>query len=215
MAEPILTPAKLQRIFPALPNASMVFAALLPALEKYQINTPARVAAFVAQCGHESAGFTAKRENLNYSAKGLLATWPCRFNPTKAQAFHRQPEKIANEVYGGRLGNDKPGDGWRYRGGGFIQLTGRGNYRRVGHAIGVPLEDKPEFIERLDVSALAAAYFWFSNGLNSLADDLPNDDDDGDFIAITKIINGGTAGLAERRAIWKLAKQVLGYAPNV
>lgn len=210
MSSPILTPVALQRIFRELRNASAVCEALLPALAKYEINTPARVAAFLAQCGHESAGFTAKRENLNYSAKGLLATWPRRFNPTKAQSFHRQPEKIANEVYGGRLGNDKPGDGWRFRGGGFIQLTGRGNYRRVGHAIGVPLEDKPEDIERLDVSALAAAYFWASSGLNALADDLLEDDDDADFLAITKIINGGTKGRDERRALWKLAKQVLG-----
>ncbi len=209
MSDPILTPAQLQRIFRELPNAERVCAALLPALKVYEINTPARVAAFLAQCGHESAGFTAKRENLNYSAKGLLATWPRRFNPIKAQAFHRQPEKIANEVYGGRLGNDKPGDGWRYRGGGFIQLTGRANYRTVGRAIGVPLEDKPEDIERLDVSALAAAHFWASNGLNSLADDLPDDDDDADFNLITRKINGGTTGLAERRAVWKLAKQVL------
>lgn len=206
----MLTPATLQRIFPDLRNTAAVCAALLPALDKYEINTPARVACFLAQCGHESAGFTAQRENLNYSAKGLLATWPRRFNPTKAQAFHRQPEKIANEVYGGRLGNNKPGDGWRYRGGGFVQLTGRDNYRRVGHALDVPLEDQPELIERLDVSALAAGYFWASLGLNSLADDLPEDDDDADFLAITRKINGGTNGLAERRALWKLAKQVLG-----
>jgi putative chitinase len=210
MSNPILTPIALQRIFRELRNASTVCDALKPAFDKYEINSPARVAAFIAQTGHESAGFTAKRENLNYSAKGLLATWPRRFNPTKAQAFHRQPEKIANEVYGKRLGNDKPGDGWRYRGGGFIQLTGRENYRRVGHAIGVPLEDKPELIERLDVSALAAGYFWASNGLNALADDLLDDDDDADFVLITRKINGGTTGLAERRALWKLAKQVLG-----
>ena len=205
----MLTPEQLKRIFRDLPNPVEVCAALVPACERYQINTPARLAAFLAQCGHESAGFTAKRENLNYSAKGLLATWPRRFNPTKAQALHRQPEAIANYVYADRLGNTQPGDGWRYRGGGFIQLTGRQNYRDAGRAIGYQLEQQPELIERLDVSALAAAYFWDLRRLNVLADDLTGDDDDADFEAITRAINGGLNGLKERKAYWKLAKEVL------
>ena len=205
-----ITPEQLQRIFPALTNAAAVCAALNPALERYAINTPARLAAFIAQCGHESGGFSTRRENLNYSAKGLLATWPSRFNPTTAAALARKPQAIANRVYGGRMGNVQPDDGWRYRGGGFIQLTGRDAYRKAGAAIGLPLESEPELIERLDVAALTACWYWSVNRLNSLADDLTDDDDDADFEAITRKINGGTTGLAERRALWKMAKGVLG-----
>lgn len=206
----IITPAQLQLIFPNLRDASAIAGVLAPACNQHGINTPARLTAFLAQCGHESNEFQAARENLNYSANGLLATWPRRFNPTKAAALARKPEQIANEVYGGRLGNTEPGDGWRYRGGGWIQLTGRENYRRVGRAIGARLEEEPELIELPHVAAHAAAYFWFSENLNALADDLSDDNDDADFLAITRKINGGTNGLEDRRRIWRQARKVLG-----
>jgi putative chitinase len=167
---------------------------LLKTFEKYEINTPRRQAAFIGQCGHESASFKVLQENLNYSAKGLVATWPSRFpNIDFASEYERKPERIANKVYGGRadLGNTEDGDGWRFSGKGLIQLTGRNNYKTCGDALGVDLIANPELLIEPEYAALSAGWFWNKRGLNALADNE-------DWTTITKRINGGTHGLQDR-----------------
>ena len=138
-----------------------------------------------------------------------MAVWKKRF-PTldKAQPYEHQPEKLANYVYAKRLGNgDVPtGDGWRFRGRGLLQVTGRGNYHSIGGALHLPLDTEPERLAQPDGAALSAAHFWKSRGLNELADDRNDDDDDEDFVTISVIINGGRAGLDSRRGYWAKAK---------
>jgi putative chitinase len=173
---------------------------------KYDISTPQRQAAFIGQCAHESANFRTLTENLNYSAKGLMATWPSRF-PTEAFAneYNRQPEKIANRVYGGRMGNgtEETGDGWRYRGRGLKQLTGKENYERCGSGLGVDLVSNPDWLLDPKYAALSAGWFWNKHNLNDLADA-------GDFETMTKRINGGLIGLDDRKAKIAKALSVLG-----
>jgi putative chitinase len=179
---------------------------LLKTFEKYEINTPRRQAAFIGQCGHESASFKVLRENLNYSAKGLTATWPSRFpNIEQAMEFERKPERIANKVYGGRadLGNTEDGDGWRFSGKGLIQLTGRNNYKTCGDALGVDLIANPELLIEPEYAALSAGWFWNKRGLNALADNE-------DWTTITKRINGGTHGLQDRIDRTHKAMDILG-----
>lgn len=209
---PILQ-AQLAAFLPRLTNVDVWIAALNPAMDRFEINSPARMAAFLAQAAHESTEFRGLVENLNYSAIGLTKTFE-RFFPTleAAQPYARQPEKIANYVYAKRLGNGDTasGDGWRYRGRGILQITGRGNYRDCGAVLTLPLEAQPELLATPDAAALAAAQFWQSRGLNHLADDENDDNDEADFVRITKIINGGTNGLKERRDYWARAKAALG-----
>jgi len=208
----VITEVQLTAFLPALQNAPTWTAALNAAMDRFEINTPARIAAFLAQTAHESGEFRSLVENLNYSAAGLCKTWPNRFaNLDAAKPYDRNPELIANYVYAKRLGNGDTasGDGWRFRGRGLIQLTGRGNYRSCGLAVTLPLETEPQRLETPEAAALAAAQFWQSRGLNHLADDQSNDNDDEDFVAITKIINGGTAGLTARRTYWARAKAAL------
>lgn len=171
----------------------------------FQISTPDRKAAFIPQAAHESGMFRRLVENLNYSAQGLRSTWPARFNEVDAVALARQPERIANRVYSGRMGNgnEASGDGWRFRGRGLIQVTGRSNYAACGKAIGLDLLTHPELLEIPVNAAMSAAWFWKSNGCNELADA-------GLFDAITKKINGGTNGAAERRALWIKARKSMG-----
>ncbi|MCD5994132.1 glycoside hydrolase family 19 protein [Pseudomonas sp. CDFA 602] len=194
------------QIIAILPRSAGVAKSFVPALNvamgKYQIVTQFRIAAFLAQIGHESAQLTALVENLNYSATALQKTWPNRFTPELAAQYARQPERIANVVYGSRMGNTGNGDGWKYRGRGLIQLTGKTNYQQCGEALGVDLLGQPELLETPEYAALAAGWFWSVNGLNTLADN-------GDFIAITKRINGGTNGLADRQALYEKALKVL------
>ena len=174
------------------------------AADRFEINTPDRLAAFIAQIAHESARFTRLEENLNYSAQGLLKTWPTRFTPSIAESYARHPERIANYVYANRLGNgdEASGDGWRYRGRGLIQLTGRANYRECGLALGMPFEAEPEIVAQPHYAAMTAGWFWKSRGLNEHADRR-------DFLRITRIINGGIHGLADREKIWRKALEVL------
>lgn len=176
---------------------------VLAAMKAYGINTPLRQAHFLAQAGHESGGFKRLVENLNYSADGLRATWPTRFTAASAAEFARQPEKIANRVYGNRMGNVEPGDGWKYRGRGIFQLTGRENYARAGKALGLPLEREPERLESPEAAALTAAWYWHDRGLNALADA-------DDLMAVTRRINGGLHGLDDRRQRLVRAKRALG-----
>jgi putative chitinase len=174
--------------------------------EKYEINTPLRQAAFIGQCGHESASFKMLEENLNYSAKGLMATWPSRFHEIDvAEKYERNPEMIANKVYGGRadLGNTEDGDGWRFHGRGLIQLTGRSNYTVCGLALGKPFAEHPELLLDPENACLSAGWFWNKRGLNALADNE-------DWATITKRINGGNIGLSDRIERIHKAMDILG-----
>lgn len=208
-----ITEQKLSAIMPACSNVTAWVTALNNAMSRFDITGGQRMAAFLAQVAHESGQLARLSENLNYSAKRLMQVWPSRF-PTleKAQKYEKNPEKLANYVYAGRLGNgdEASGDGWRFRGRGLIQLTGRGNYRAAGQGIGLPLEEQSDLLGQPEAAALSAAWFWKSHGLNELADDRSNDNDNEDFKTITKRINGGTVGLQERIAFWKRAKTVLG-----
>lgn len=174
--------------------------------EKYEINTPTRQAAFIGQCQHESSNFKVLQENLNYSAKGLMATWPSRFpDMDTAERYEHQPEKIANKVYGGRadLGNTEDGDGWRFSGKGVIQLTGRSNFTVCGLALGRPFADHPELLLEPENAALSAGWFWNKKNLNSLADAE-------DWNTMTKRINGGLNGLDDRINKIHKAMDILG-----
>jgi len=176
---------------------------LKAAFTRYDISTPERQAAFIGQCSHESGNFKTLQENLNYSAKGLHATWPSRFpSEEAAQPFHRNPEKIANKVYSGRMGNTQDGDGWKYRGRGLIQLTGKDNYRLASDALGVDLVGNPDLVLSKEYAALTAAWYWNKRGLNKEADAK-------DFTGMTKKINGGTIGLEDRVAHINTALNVL------
>lgn len=208
-----ITLAHLVGIMPRNKQPAAWIEVLNEALTRFEINTTERIAAFLAQIAHESAELNRLLENLNYSAQGLVATWPKRFTSLEfARQFERNPERIANQVYANRMGNGDvvSGDGWKYRGRGVIQLTGRGNYRAVGNALGLPFETNPDLLLAPGPAALAAGFFWQSRGLNELADDRNDDDDDEDFVSITVRINGGRAGLADRRRYWERAQVVLG-----
>ena len=171
---------------------------------RFEINTPERQAAFIGQCAHGSANFKTLQENLNYSAKGLRGTWPSRFpSEEAAQPFHRQPEKIANKVYSGRMGNTEEGDGWKYRGRGLIQLTGKDNYRLASDALGVDFVADPDLVLTKEYAALTAAWFWDKSRLNAFADA-------NDIEGMTKKINGGIIGLDDRKKHIAHALEVLG-----
>jgi putative chitinase len=164
---------------------------------KFGINTPLRVAHFLAQCGHESGGFRLTQENLNYSAKGLNGIFR-KYFPTEASAaaYARNPQKIANKVYGGRMGNgpESSGEGYKFRGRGYIQLTGKENYTAFGKSIGVDILSNPDSVASTYALA-SAAWFFSKNGLHKIADEGASD------IVVTKItkrVNGGTIGLADR-----------------
>lgn len=164
--------------------------------EKYDISTPNRQACFIGQTMHESGGYKQLKENLNYSAKGLVATWPSRFpNEEYAQEFARNPEKIANKVYSGRMGNTEEGDGAKYIGRGLIQLTGKENYANCGSSLGVDLVGNPDWLSDPKYAALSAGWFWNRKQLNQYADTNPMDID-----TMTKRINGGSIGIADRKA---------------
>ncbi len=164
---------------------------------KFQIDTPLRLAHFLAQCGHESGGFRLTKENLNYSAKGLMGIFK-KYFPTEAlaKAYERQPAKIANKVYGGRMGNgpESTGDGYKFRGRGYIQLTGKDNYTAFGKAINEDMTANPDKVAS-HYALLSAAWFFNKNGLHKIAD---QGSTDAVVTSITKRVNGGTIGLADR-----------------
>jgi putative chitinase len=179
------------------------FEPLLETFEKYQINTPKRQACFIGQCMHESGGFKFLRENLNYSAKALMNTWPSRFpDADTAEKFERQPEKIANKVYSGRMGNTEDGDGAKYIGRGLIQLTGKDNYKAFGDAIGEDLVANPQLVEEPRYAALSAGWFFNKRNLNALADVM-------DITTMTVRINGGKIGIDDRIAKINKALDIL------
>ena len=189
---------------PTNKNIDIWVEAMNKILPKYDIVTPRRLAAFLAQTAHESAGFTAVRENLNYSAQGLMKTWPSRFNATIAATYARQPEKIANKVYANRMGNgdEASGDGWRYRGRGLIQTTGKANYTKLAQYIKKTLQETIEYCETVEGAVESACFYWVSNNLNAIADT-------GDMAALTRRINGGVIGLADRLDKYKKTLEAL------
>lgn len=176
---------------------------LTKAMSLFDINTPRRQAHFIAQVGHESGSFARLVENLNYSAEGLIKTWPSRFDADRAAWAARNPERIAGCVYGDRMGNTGPAEGWRFRGRGLIQLTGRSNYARAAGALALDLLAHPELLERQGEAALVAGWYWRDRGLNPLAD-VDNLD------AITRKINGGLNGWADRQLRYSVAARALG-----
>ena len=174
------------------------------AFNKYEINTPKRQAAFIGQCAHESGNFKTLQENLNYSAEGLMKTWPSRFPDLQtANQYARQPAKIAGKVYNGRLGNTSEEEAAKYLGRGLIQLTGKENYERCGLAIGVDLLSNPDLLLDPRYATMSAGWFWNKKGLNELADQQEHGQ-------ITKRINGGTIGLDDRIAKTTKALAALG-----
>jgi putative chitinase len=166
-------------------------------MEKFQINTPLRLAHFLAQCGHESGGFRLTQENLNYSAKGLMGIFK-KYFPTEAIAnqYARNPEKIANKVYANRMenGSEASGDGYKFRGRGYIQLTGRANYTAFGKSIAEDIATNPDSVSGKH-ALLSAGWFWSKNGLNKIAD---GGSTEAVVTSITKRVNGGTIGLVDR-----------------
>lgn len=189
----------------SLITAQEVAPALAAAMDAFAINTPARRAAFLAQVAHESGLFTRRSENLNYRADRLRVVFP-RYFPTDALAakYAGRPELIGARVYANRLGNlgEDSGDGYRYRGRGFIQVTGKTNYAACGKALGIDLVKQPEQLEAIPLAAKSAAWFWSANGCNELADA-------GRFSDITRRINGGQIGADERLALFRKAQGVL------
>jgi putative chitinase len=189
-----------------LPTALKWADALNAAANKYEINTPLRHAAWLAQCAHESGHFRFVFENLNYSAESLTRVFK-KYFPTveSTEGYARKPERIAAKVYGGRMGNgaESTKQGWLYRGRGAIQLTGKDNYRAFGKEIGREAEvlSNPDLVAEPELAALSAAWFWHRNGLNALADK-------GDNLSITKRINGGTNGLEDRAKLFAQAKPI-------
>ena len=196
----------LKEILPSIPYLDEWYDALSKVLPEYDITTPQRVAAFIAQCAHESGGFKALKENLNYQAASLCRVWP-RLFPTMeiANQYAHKPEMIANRAYGNRMGNgdEASGDGYRYCGRGLIQLTGKDNYTAFAESIETPIEELPEYLSTFEGAVQSAAYFWSENNLNQYADS-------GDILTMTKRINGGTIGLEDRKKHYAHALHVLG-----
>ena len=199
-------PITLQQLLQILPNASQVAGVFVPvlntAMNRYQIVGAKRIAAFVAQLGHESGHLKRLVENLNYSADALRKTWPSRFGTELAKFVERNPQPIANIAYGNRMGNTAPGDGWKYRGRGLIQITGKNNYRACGEALGLDLIAQPDLLEKPLHACMSAAWFWATNELNTLADARK-------FDAITQRMNGGQTGAADRQVLYAWALKVL------
>lgn len=183
--------------------------------ERFEVNTPLRVAAFIAQIGHESTRLTRVEENLNYSANGLMRTFPNYFNHESAKDFAYKPQRIANRVYANKGGNgdEASGDGWRYRGRGLIQITLRSNYRRCGQRL---VEDPNYFLESPDLLlepewAVRTAFdYWDEHDLNSYADR----NSAAEFRNLTRRINRGLRGLDDRHSLWRKAKEVLGVSES-
>ncbi|MDE2254326.1 MAG: glycoside hydrolase family 19 protein [Betaproteobacteria bacterium] len=199
-----MTPQQLaQATGASIPAATAWLAPLDLAMQRYQINTPLRQAAFLSQIGVESDGLADLVENLNYSMAALLGQWPDHFTAADAEKYGRTPnhpadqEMIANIAYANRMGNGdvESGDGWLFIGRGAIQLTGRANYRAAGAALNLPLEYMPEQVAQPQAASLTAAWYWAEHGCNAMADG-------GHITAITQAINGGTNGLARRQQLY-------------
>ena len=201
-----ITQAQLAQIIPKNPHIEHWCEALNAILPDYDIDTPRRVAAFLAQCAHESGSFVFLRENLNYKAASLRKVFPKYFpDDGIAAVYANRPEMIANRVYASRMGNgnEASGDGYRYCGRGLIQLTGRTNYQAFADSIETPLEEVTEYLGTFEGAIQSACWFWETNNLNKWADA-------GDVVTMTKKINGGTIGLADRTNHYQHALHVFG-----
>jgi putative chitinase len=178
---------------------------LQDACDRFEINTTSRLACFLAQVAHESGGFNAVKENLNYGAQGLVNTFR-KYFPTleSAQPYERKPEAIANRVYANRMGNgdEASGDGFKHRGRGLIQLTGHDNYVSFAADMGMTIDEAIDYLETYEGAAMSAAWFWWKNNLNTWADQE-------DMLTLTKRINGGTIGLEDRKHHFEIIKEAL------
>jgi putative chitinase len=174
-------------------------------LEDYDINTPKRIAYFMAQCHHESGGFVFVSENLNYKASGLVKVFPKYFNENTARAYEKQPQKIANRVYANRMGNgdEASGEGFKYAGKGIIQLTGKDNYTRFAQSLEISVDDAAEYMKTFEGAAQSACWFWETNNLNKFADA-------GDLKTMTRVINGGYKGMEDRELQFARISKLLG-----
>jgi putative chitinase len=202
-----LTQQQLQQIIPKNKYVSYWYDALRQLLPQYEINTSERIAAFLAQCAHESGGFVFIKENLNYRWQSLRKVFP-KYFPTDAlaQQYEKQPEKIANRVYANRMGNgpEESGDGYKFCGRGLIQVTGRENYSWFAASLQITPEEASEYMETFEGAAQSACWFWESNNLNQWADKQ-------DILTLTKRINGGTIGLEDRKKHYEHCLHVLGH----
>jgi putative chitinase len=201
-----LTASQLKQMVPGITHVDQWIEAFDQLLPDYEINTPKRVAAFIAQCAHESGGFKFLKENLNYKAESLMKTFPKYFSDRDtANAYAKQPVKIANRVYANRMGNgdEASGDGYRYCGRGLIQLTGKSNYSWFAASLEISPDEASEYLETFEGAAQSACWFWENNNLNVEADA-------GDIKKMTKKINGGYIGLDDRIKHYEHALHILG-----
>ena len=197
---------QLAQMIPKNPYIDHWFEALISILPEYDITTPQRVAAFLAQCAHESGGFIFLKENLNYKAASLRRVFPKYFpDDAIAAQYAGKGEMIANRVYANRMGNgpEESGDGFRYCGRGLIQLTGKNNYTFFAGSLDIPVEEASEYLQTFEGAVQSACFFWETNKLNQWADA-------GDILTLTKRINGGTIGLEDRQKHYQHALHVFG-----
>lgn len=197
----MITASVLKTIFPWISKQDEWARYLDVMFSARNINTIERETMFLAQAGHESAGFTQMIEKLSYSASALMSTWPKRFPSIEStEGFSRQPEKLANKVYADRMGNgpESSGDGWRFRGRGLIQLTGRTSYQACAKSLGVNLDVFPQYLETIPGAVASAGWYWDARMLNQCSDEK-------DIITCTRRINGGLNGLADRQDIYTRA----------
>jgi putative chitinase len=205
----MITVSQLKQLLPKNPYVEHWHHALEQLFHDYDINTPKRMAAFIAQCAHESGGFMVLKENLNYKPASLRKLFSKYFpNEQIAQQYCSKPNKqeaIANRIYASRMGNgdESSGDGYRFCGRGLIQLTGRSNYQSFADSLEMNINDVPEYLATFEGAAQSACWFWETNKLNQWADA-------GDILTLTKRINGGTIGLEDRKKHYDHALHVLG-----
>jgi putative chitinase len=200
------TKQQLKEMIPKNPYVDQWFEAISEILPEYEITTPQRVAAFLAQCAHESGGFVFLKENLNYKAASLRRVFPKYFpDDAIAAQYAGKGEMIANRVYANRMGNgdEASGDGFRYCGRGLIQLTGKNNYTFFAGSLDIPVEEASEYLQTFEGAVQSACFFWEQNKLNQWADA-------GDVLTLTKRINGGTIGLEDRIKHYEHALHIFG-----
>ena len=201
-----MTLEQLKKILVGNTSVDGWFTSLDKFLPEYEINTNKRIAAFIGECSVESDNFTRIKENLNYKAESLVKVWPSHFATLDiAKQYEHNQEKIANRAYAGRMGNgdEASGDGWKFAGKGLIQITGKVNYEKFAESIGKDIEELPEYLLTFDGATESACWFWKTHNLNAFADA-------GDIDKISKVINGGTLGLEERRTNYQHALNILG-----
>lgn len=201
-----LTKQQLKQLLPKNPYIDQWHNALSQLLPDYEINTPQRIAAFIAQCAHESGNFIFLSENLNYKPESLVKIFH-KYFPTieSTNGYAKNPQKIANKIYANRMGNgdEASGDGYKYRGRGLIQLTGKTNYTWFAASLEISPEEAAEYTQTFEGAAQSGCWFWETNKLNQFADS-------GDILTMTKRINGGTIGLEDRKKHYAHALHVLG-----